>query len=150
MTSKSLVDDFLLQKNIAVVGVSRNNKKFGNVIYKELKKKGYRVYPVNPNLAEIEGDTCYPNLANVPVKLDAVVINVPPQQTEKVVEDINEAGIKKVWMQQGSQSDAAVEYCKKNGINVIENECILMFAEPAAFFHRAHRWMRGVTGKLPK
>ncbi|GBD88432.1 coA binding domain protein [bacterium BMS3Abin03] len=150
MTSKSLVDEFLLQKNIAVVGVSRNEKKFGNVIYRELKKKGYSVYPVNPNLAEVEGDKCYANFATIPEKIDAVIVNVPPPQTERVVEDAKAAGINKVWMQQGSRSDAAVEYCKKNGIDVVENECILMFAEPAEFIHRAHRWLWGVIGKLPK
>jgi len=56
MTSKKLVEDFIAQKNIAVVGVSRKKSKFGNYIYKELKKKDYQIFAVNPNLEFAEGD----------------------------------------------------------------------------------------------
>ncbi len=149
MTSKSSIENFLSQKSIAVVGVSRNPKKFGNVIYRELKKKGYNLFPINPNAEKIEGDNCYPNLLSLPEKIDAVVINVPPNQTEKVVREVKQAQIKRVWMQQGSQSKKAEDYCLENGIDCISNECILMFAEPAGFVHRAHRWVWGVMGKLP-
>lgn len=150
MTSKKLVEEFLAQKNIAVVGVSRKKTKFGNAIYRELKQKDYNVFAVNPNMSEFEGDTCYSDLLSIPEKVDAVVINVPPMQTEKVVREVNEAGIKKVWLQQGSQSDEAINYCEENGIDCISNECILMFAQPSAFIHRAHKWVWGVFGKLPQ
>ena len=150
MNSKKVVDDFLSQKKIAVVGVSRKKTKFGNAIYKELRQKGYQVYPINPNINKFEEDTCYPNLLSLPDKIDAVIINVPPVQTEKVVKEVKEAGIKKVWLQQGSQSDAAVKFCEENGIECVSNECILMFAQPSAFIHRAHKWVWGVFGKLPQ
>jgi hypothetical protein len=71
-------------------------------------------------------------------------------QTEKVVMEANEAGIKKVWLQQGSQSDEAINYCEENEIDFVSNECILMFAQPSAFIHRAHKWVWGVLGKLPQ
>jgi len=150
MNSKKVVDDFLSQKKIAVVGVSRKKTKFGNAIYKELKQKGYQVYPINPNINTFEDDTCYPDLLSLPEKIDAVIINVPPVQTEKVVKEVKEAGIKKVWLQQGSQSDAAIKFCEENGIECVSNECILMFAQPSAFIHRAHKWVWGVFGKLPQ
>ena len=150
MTSKKLVDDFLSQNKIAVVGVSRKRSKFGNVIYRELKKKGYTVYPINPSAPEIEGDICYPDLFSTPEPVDGVIINVPPSKTETVVKDVKETGIKRVWLQQGSQSDKAVNYCNENDIDCVSNECILMFAEPAGFIHRVHRWIWGVAGKLPQ
>ena len=149
MTSKKLVDDFLTQKKIAVVGVSRKKTKFGNAIYKELKQKGYSVFAVNPHMNAFEGEACYPDLLSLPEKVDAVVINVPPTQTEKVVREAKEAGINKVWLQQGSQSEAAIKYCEENGIEYVLNECILMFAQPSAFIHRAHKWVWNVLGKLP-
>ncbi|MCZ7615010.1 MAG: CoA-binding protein [Ignavibacteriaceae bacterium] len=95
MTSKKIVEEFLIQKKIAVVGVSRTKTKFGNAIYKELKQKGYDVFPVNPNLQTFEGDVCYPDLLSIPDRTDAVVINVPPVQAEKVIREANQAGIKK-------------------------------------------------------
>ena len=149
MNSKKMVEEFLAQKKIAVVGVSRKKTKFGNMIYKELKQKGYQVFAINPHINNYEGDTCYPDLFSIPGKIDAAVINVPPAQTEKVVRDAKQAGINKVWLQQGSQSDEAVNYCEENGIDCVSNECILMFAQPSAFIHRAHKWVWGVLGKLP-
>jgi predicted CoA-binding protein len=56
MSSKVDVDDFLAQKTVAVVGVSRGGKKFGNAVLKDLKEKGYRVFPINPNAESIEGE----------------------------------------------------------------------------------------------
>jgi len=149
MTSKKIVDEFLLQKKIAVVGVSRKKTKFGNAIYKELKQKGYNVFPVNPHINTFEGDICYPDLLSLPEKVDAVVINVSSLQTEKVVRDAKQAGINKLWLQQGLQSEEAVKFCEKNGIDFVSNECILMFTQPSTFIHRAHKWVWGVLGKLP-
>jgi predicted CoA-binding protein len=149
MNSKKMVEEFLAQKKIAVVGVSRKKTKFGNTIYKELKQKSYQVFPINPHINKYEGDTCYLDLLSIPEKIDAVVINVPPAQTEKVVREAKKAGINKVWLQQGSQSDEAVKYCEKNGIDCVSNECILMFAQPTAFVHRVHKWIWGALRKLP-
>jgi len=149
MNSKKIVEDFVAQKKIAVVGVSRKKTKFGNAIYKELKQKGYSVFAINPHMNTFEGDVCYPDLLSLPEKIDAVIINVPPGQTEKVVREAKQAGINKVWLQQGSQSDEAVKFCEENGIDCVSNECILMFAQPSAFIHRAHRWVWSVLGKLP-
>lgn len=149
MTSKKLVGEFLSQKKIAVVGVSRKKTKFGNTIYRELKQKGYKVYPINPNINFYEGEICYPDIVSLPEKVDAVVINISPAQSGKVLGEIKETGIKKVWLQQGSESDEAVKFCEENGIDCIWKECILMFVQPSAFIHRAHRWVWGVLGKLP-
>jgi len=149
MNSKKLVEEFLAQEKIAVVGVSRKKTKFGNAIYKELKQKGYNVFPVNLNMQTFEGDTCYPDLLSLPEIVDAVVINIPPAQAENVLREVKQAGINKVWLQQGSQSESAVKYCEENGIDCVSNECILMFAQPSAFIHRAHKWIWGVMGKLP-
>ena len=149
MNSKKVIEDFIAQKKIAVVGVSRKKTKFGNAIYKELKQKGYNVFPINPHISAFEGDACYRDLLSLPEKVDAVIINVPPAQTEKVVREAKQAGINKVWLQQGSQSESAIKFCEENEIDCVSNECILMFAQPSAFIHRAHRWVWGVLGKLP-
>ena len=59
INSQNNVNEFLHQKKIAVVGVSRNKSKFGNMIYRELKSRGYQVMAVNPNADMVEGDRCY-------------------------------------------------------------------------------------------
>ncbi len=150
MATKISIAEFLSQKKIAVAGVSHTGNKFSNVVYKELKSKGYRLFPVNPNAENIFGESCYPNLRSLPEKVEGVLVITKPTASENIVREAHALGIKHVWIQQGAESDGAIRFCKENGINVIHGECILMFAEPAAFFHRAHRWVWGVFGKLPK
>ncbi len=87
MTTKAAVNDFIAQEKIAIVGVSRSGKGFGNIALKELKGKGYGVFPVHPNADKIEGEKCYPSLDALPEKMDGVLIVVPPAQTEQVVRD---------------------------------------------------------------
>lgn len=149
MTSKTAVSDFLAQKTLAVVGVSRQGGKFGNTAYNELKAKGYRVLAVHPQAESVEGDPCYPNLAVLPEAVGGVLIVVPPVETEKVVQEAAAASIRHVWIQQGAESEAAIRFCQENGLNAVYGECILMFAEPTAFGHRLHRWIWGLLGRLP-
>ncbi len=78
------------------------------------------------------------------------VLKFTHEEIEKVLLEVHQAGIEKVWMQQGSQSKVAEEYCAENGIDCISNERILMFAEPAGFIHRTNRWVWGIAGKLPQ
>lgn len=149
MTTRSDVDAFLSGKRLAVAGVSRGGKKFGNTVYRELQAKDYQVVAINRHADQIDGETCYPSLAALPEPVDGVVIVLPPQETEKVVREAAGADIGKVWMQQGAESEAAIQFCHDHGIRVVHGECILMFAEPTGFGHRLHRWVWGVLGKLP-
>lgn len=149
MTTQAAVEGFLSSKNIAVVGVSRKSSKFGNIIYKELKKKGFNVYGVNPSLESIEGDKCYNSLKELKGKIDGIVNVVSSSQTKDLVKEANEIGVKNVWMQQGSESDEAIKYCQENGMNEIHKECILMFADPVNSIHGFHKWIWKVLGRLP-
>ena len=150
MSTKATINEFLGSKTLAVVGVSSKRRGFGYTVYHDLKGKGYKVYPVNPNTNAIDGNPCYPDVRLLPEKVDGVVLVIPPEQTEQVVAEVAEAGIKRAWMQQGAESDAAIRFCEERGISVVHGECIIMFATPAAFPHRVHRWVRGVVGKLPE
>jgi len=142
-TTKTVVTDFLSQRVLAVVGASRNPNKFGSSIYRDLKAKGYKVLAVNSHAETIDGDPCYPNLAALPETPGGIIVVVPPAETEKIVREAAAAKITRVWLQRGAESPEAVAYCAANGIQVISGECILMFAEPAAFYHKIHRFFRG-------
>lgn len=150
MTTRAAIDDFLKQKTLAIIGVSRGGKKFGNACYKELKAHGYLLFPINPHAETIQGERCYPNLGALPQPVDAVLLIVPPVETEKVVKDIASSGIKRVWMQRGAASEKAIRFCEENGVSVVHGECILMYAEPLVFFHRMHRFVHKLLGKMPK
>jgi len=149
-TSRAAVDDFLSQRVLAVAGVSKNKRKFGNTVFRELKAKGYRLFPVNPNAADIDGEKCYSSLRDLPEKADGVIIVTPPAETEKVINDAVAAGIHRVWIQQGAETGEAISLGREKGLSVVHGECILMFAEPTAFPHSVHRWIWSLLGKLPR
>jgi hypothetical protein len=149
-TSRAAIDDFLAQKRLAVVGCSRSGKKFGNVIFKELRSKGYELTPIHPEAEAIQGVPCATSLAELSAPVDGVVVVVPPKQTVQVVKDAAAASIKRVWMQQGAESPEAIDFCKENGLSAVHHHCVLMFADPAPFPHGFHRWLKKTFGTLPQ
>jgi len=120
------IAEFLQQEVWAVVGVSANPDKYGTKVYHQLRRAGYTVYPVNPKLASLDGERCYPSLNKLPHKPDAVSVVVPPQVTEQVVEQCADLGITRVWMQPGSESDKAIQAAEEKGLQVIHNQCVLI------------------------
>jgi predicted CoA-binding protein len=144
------VKDFVSQRHIAIIGASRTGKKFGNYAMKELKQRDYMITPVHPSAEFIDGVKAYANLKSIPEPVDGVLIVVPPDQTEKVVREVAEAGIKRVWMQQGSESEDAIRFCNEKDIPVVSGECIMMFAHDTAVLHRMHHWIWRLLGKLPQ
>ncbi|HPH97823.1 MAG TPA: CoA-binding protein [Anaerolineaceae bacterium] len=150
MTAKADIDLFLSQKTIAVVGASRNKAKFGYTIFNELKTRGYKVYPVNPNAESIDGTPCFASLAALPEVPGGVICVTPPPQTEKAVAEALGLGVRSLWLQQGAESASAVESARKAGAAVVSGECVFMFLPNGAWFHRFHGWINGLMGKTPK
>lgn len=152
MKLDNLVQDFLAQKKIAIVGVSDQRDTGCNLNYKKFKEAGYQVYAVNPRIFSFDGDPCYPDLKAVPVKLDAVFILANPKVTEQIVQQCVELGIQRVWMHcmmgtkpglaagMTSVSASAVEMCRANGITVIPGSCPNQFLKPDF----GHAMMRGL------
>jgi uncharacterized protein len=147
-TKKETVEKFLNAGRIAIAGVSRNQKKFGFMVYNELKKKGYNIVPVNPHLSELDGAKCYSSVDDIPGELNAVLTVIPPEQTLNLLNNITRKDIRSVWMQSGSESKEAMEFCRNSGIESIAGECILMYAKPEGF-HKVHRFINKIFGKLP-
>jgi predicted CoA-binding protein len=122
-----LITDFLRKQNVfAVIGVSKNPSKYGHQVYKDLKEAGYVVYAVNPTIDEILGDRCYHSLSELPQKPDVVDTVVPPGVTEKVVTECKELDIARVWMQPGSESEQAIDFCSRNNIKVVHDVCVMV------------------------
>ncbi|TFG86931.1 MAG: CoA-binding protein [Gemmatimonadales bacterium] len=144
------IQGILAEKTLAVAGLSRDEKSMSAAAYKELKAKGYTLYPVNPNADSIRGEKCYPSLAALPVKVGGVLVFTAPVHTEKVVRDAVAAGIRRIWIQQGAQSEAAVRYCADNGLAAVTKQCILMYLEPVTSIHAFHRWVKKLFGGMPR
>lgn len=120
------LEEFPKLRRWAVVGVSQDRTKYGNKIYRDLRDAGYEVYGINPKLTEVEGDTCYASLKDLPQKPEVVDLVVPPQASEKVVEDCLALGIQNIWFQPGSESDEAIQKAKDGGMTVVADACIMI------------------------
>jgi predicted CoA-binding protein len=153
MTLKEAAAEFLIQARIAVAGVSRSHGQAANTIYRKLRSLGYQVYAVNPNAEQVEGDRCYPRLADIDGGVDAVVIATHPDVTPRVARECVALGIPRVWMHRsfgtGSVSDEAVQVCVDGGVSVIPGGCPMMFLESTDIPHACMRWILGHTGGLP-
>jgi uncharacterized protein len=150
MTTAAAINSFFASSPIAVIGVSRKNKHFSNIIYKRLKEKGYKVVPINPNTDKILGDTCYTDISKVPGKIASAIALTASKNTDAVVKGAVEYGIKNLWIQQQSETKIAVETAEKNNINLIHHQCIMMFTEPVKGIHSFHKGIKKLFGKLPK
>ena len=148
MTSATSIEAFLDNPSIAVVGVSRSGRGFGNAACRSLGKQGYRVYPVNWSAPTVDGIRCYSRLSELPERVNAVLVVVPPPQAVDVIREAAAAGIRHVWLQQGAESPDVLRLGAELGLDVISGECILMFAHPTGI-HLAHRWLRRLTHGLP-
>lgn len=149
MMSQSAIREFLGQKKLAFVGLSRFSGKFSRTVYSMLKERGYTLYPINPHADRIGDEKCYRSFEELPEKVDGAVLMVPSFKAAQVVREANEAGVLRLWIQQGSESEAALRYCESHGINVIHDQCILMYAEPVRSYHKLHRWVWKAIGKCP-
>jgi predicted CoA-binding protein len=143
MPTRRAIDDFLHQEHIAFVGVSRNPKEFANSVYRHLRGGGRTLLPVHREAGEIEGDRCWPSLAEVPDPVEGVVIMVPPATMAEVAGEAVARGIPRVWFHRGAGQKPvpaeAVEVCRAASVDVVDGACPFMFDEPVAGIHRLHR-----------
>ncbi|MFA6467671.1 MAG: CoA-binding protein [Bacteroidota bacterium] len=111
-------------KTIAVVGASPKPWRDSGAIAEYLSKKGYRVYPVNPQYQEVLGMKCYPDLKSLPEKIDLVDIFRNPDDVVPVIEEAIAVGAKAVWMQLGVINEIAAAKAKNAGLDVVMDHCI--------------------------
>ncbi len=141
------IQDFMQARRLAVVGVSHSEQKFGTAIYKELKERGFEVYGVNPNLDTIDGDKCYPSIAALAGKADGVIICVQPAKAAALLREAAASGIRRIWLQQGSQSLETKNAAREVGITPVEGKCILMYAGEVKSVHAFHRFFAKLLGQ---
>lgn len=111
---------------IALVGATDNPSKYGHTIYHDLKRKGYVVYPVNPQRETVGGDRAYPKVADIPQSPTIVNFVIPPRFTLHVLKQCLELGFKNVWLQPGAESPEVMEFVQEHDFNYLANACIMV------------------------
>lgn len=148
------VRDFLAQRRVALVGLSRNPKDFSHVVFREMSQRGYDMVPVNPAIAEVAGLRCFARVQDIQPPVDAAIVMTSPGVSEQVVHDCVEAGIRRVWLYgtggQAAVNPGAVALCRAKGIDVVPGECPLMFWKDSFVGHRLHGFVLKILGKYPR
>ncbi len=153
MSSMAVVQDFLAQKRIAVVGVSHDPKDFSRMLLRTLRGRGYDAVAVNPTLESAEDAPCFAHLADVEPPVEGVLLMTSPTVTDAVVQECAKLHIPRVWMYRaagdGAVSPQAVEFCHDHGIAVVPGECPYMFLPGEHWGHRLHGLVKKIFGGYP-
>jgi len=105
---------------VAILGASRDRRKYGNKSVRAHLQQGYEVFPVNPHAETIEGLKAWPDLASVPVQsLDRISVYLPPEVVLALLEEIQRRGAKEVWFNPGSDSPEVVARAEALGLDII-------------------------------
>lgn len=139
-------ETFFDHECFAVVG-DKAEKSFPVLTYRGLKKLGKKVFPVDPSAEEIEGDHAYATLDALPAKADAIVLEVPKEDTRDWVAKAADAGIKDVWIHMGRETPEAVALAQDKGMNARTGTCAVMYVTPELSYHSLHKWIMKRIGK---
>ena len=106
-------------KTVAIVGASADRNKFGNIAVRAFVRQGWRVFPVNPNAAQIENLPAFKSISEVPERPNLISVYLPPPVLLKILPDIAARGCDELWLNPGTESPEALAAAEKLGLNVI-------------------------------
>jgi predicted CoA-binding protein len=112
-------------KTIAVVGLSSNPLRPSHGVTAYMQSHGYRIIPVNPNIAECLGQKAFQSMLDVPEKIDIVNVFRRPEFVEEVVDQAIQLKVPAIWMQEDVIHEKAAEKARESGIFVVMDRCIL-------------------------
>lgn len=121
---------------------------FPKLSYTELRNQGRTVYAVDPSVDSVAGDRAYPDLASLPAAVDAVVLEVPPEETADWVRRAADVGIREAWIHMGRETLEALEVARERGLHVLTGTCAVMYVKPGFSYHTLHKWVNQLRGRF--
>ena len=132
-------------RTIAVVGLSGNELRASYFVGYYLKRHGYHVIPVNPRETEILGETCFPSLLDVPVRVDVVNVFRAPDALPDIARDSVAIRAGALWCQFGVINTEGARIAEAGGVTVIMDRCLKV--EHARYAGRMH-WLGFNTQRI--
>jgi predicted CoA-binding protein len=139
-------ESFWTFNRYAVVGHSAR-RPFARLTYQGLKDNGKTVYAVDPSAERIEGETAYPDLAALPNKVDAVVLELPKEESATWVKQAIDAGVQDIWLHQATETPEALALAREHGVRLRSGTCAVMYLKRGFTYHSIHRMIFRVLGK---
>jgi uncharacterized protein len=145
MSTRAQIDEFLSQFDLALVRLSSTIPVRGSKIDVELQNKGYKI-----RVVYLDGPEGTPKVGSLPQPVEGAIIAVPKDRSEQAVREAVDAGVRRLWIQNGCESKAAIELAEKSGIPLVYGHCVMMYADPVRSVHAFHRWLAKSFGRLAK
>lgn len=111
-------------RTVAIVGLSANPERDSHRVAAYLQRKGYRIIPVNPNIATVLGEPAYGRLQDVPFPIDVVDVFRRAELTPAIAREAVAVGAKVLWLQEGIYNGEAQSIAMEGGLSVIMGACM--------------------------
>lgn len=139
-SNQKQIKAFLAQKQLGFVGASRNPKKFGNEVLRQLTALDYSLTPVHHEADTVEGMPCVRNISELPDNIQAVCLMTPKDKTDELLKQALAKGINHIWIQQFSEGPETHDLVKGSQANIVTGRCMFMYTNPQGF-HKFHEQM---------
>lgn len=120
------------KRNVAVLGASPKPDRYSNQAVRLLAKLDYRPLPVNPAFPEIEGMTCFPNLAAIDAPVHTVTLYLGTARSTPLIDEILAVKPQRIIMNPGAENEDLAAAASGAGIEVVE-ACTLVMLRTGLF-----------------
>lgn len=139
-------EEFFKHSRFVVVGNSSRHP-FPKFTYRGLKEQKKTVYAIDAAADSVEGDQTYKEFRSIPGAIDAVILELPADETADWVVKTLQAGVKNIWIHDGTETPDALEKAREAGVTLHTGTCAVMYVMPRTFPHNFHRWIMQELGK---
>lgn len=126
--SPEAIEALLRARPVAVIGASADRAKYGNIVLRNLRARGWTVFAVNPRGGMIEGQPAYLTLDDCPQRPALAVVVTPPAVTMRILAGAARLGVRNIWLQPGAESDAVLAEAARLGLQPVHDACIMVLA----------------------
>lgn len=118
----------MINKNVALVGASDDPEKYAYKALRKLKENGYRVFPINPSLKTLEGQTVYASISDIPEAVDTVTLYVSAPVSTKISGEILAKKPERIIFNPGAENDQLEALAASRGIKTLKACTLVMLS----------------------
>jgi predicted CoA-binding protein len=133
-------DEFFAASEFVIYGLSPNRKTFAFAIKDEMEKRGQKIFAIDRS-----GKSGFIDIKSLPTKVDRAIVALSPKNTASVINELADAKIEKVFLQQGSYNKEVLAEFRDRGFQVYTG-CAMMYMTNPMFMHRFHRFLYEIFG----